>query len=565
MPKLTTLPSPSAQLSYLVCPSYTPSDEETSDAERGTLLHKACEMDNPLLADNKNDQYLVSLAIRQRDMWLRRIVEANPEVWGETPRTYRERKLPSVDGEEAGGTIDFLALPGLDTEFTEAAILDYKFGYNPVAPCDGNPQVLAYVTRVLEKWPSIMRVHATIILPGLRATTSYTFEREEVAAKYQAVKMALSVPATEADGEIEGLHGFVPTSQFEWPEDDPIRVDLLIECHSGRTRSSLDIMANKGSADIWKSNGVNVLFIRETSPDLPPPPIRAYKDVPSDAYVFDEDCFKTKKDAAVQHPDTDFVLWGTRAASAPGDLGFHPGHACTYCALKAHCPALQSGFVTALVEENQVDLPRVWNIAGADENTLSSYRSMAGMMADFADTVKKAVDEEAKTRELVLPGYRWVKRKNDPVVKNPNSILHLVLSKTFVNGEAVPYAPIIDLLVPPDKETMKERDFHQAVRLTGAMIHPTKKIPDIENVPGILETHAAYRAALEERPDTRYQAKAPRRGYLELLEDAMELHRPVPPPTSEEEAEECLDPSTLTEDTTDTTDTTDTPDTTDQN
>jgi hypothetical protein len=95
-----------------------------------------------------------------------------------------------------------------------------------------------------------------------------------------------------------------------------------------------------------------------------------------------------------------------------------------------------------------------------------------------------------------------------------------------------------------------------------------REIPDIENVPGILETHAAYRAALEERPDTRYQAKAPRRGYMELLEDAMELHRLVPPPTSEEEAEECLDPSTLTEDTTETTETTDTadtPDTPDQN
>jgi hypothetical protein len=169
------------------------------------------------------------------------------------------------------------------------------------------------------------------------------------------------------------------------------------------------------------------------------------------------------------------------------------------------------------------------------------------MMADFADTVKKAVDEEAKARELVLPGYRWVSRKNDPVVKNPHSILLHILEKTFHAAEHIPYLPIFDLIIEPEKETMRERDFHRAVQLCAAMVHNTHKVLPIEDMPELLTRFPVYKAALEERPDTRYQAKAPRRGYLEMLEDAMELHRILPPPTSEEEAIESADPTILTE------------------
>ena len=386
-------PSPSQQLSYLTCPAYTPSEEETSDAERGTLLHLACQKEQPNLAENNNDRHLVSLCLSHRDAMIREMISSYPEIWGRNQRTIQRKKeitLYSAGG-ESGGTIDFLALPPrrVTKPPLMALIIDYKFGYKPVAPAEDNPQMIAYVVRVLDEYPTITHVEAALLMPALRCATRHQFSREEAYAKHAAIGNVLDT--------------------------------ILGNSHTARPRI--------------------------------------------------------------------------------------PGTACTYCALSATCPALQRDFLTPVVRENRLSFPKIWDITEeTNEAQLSAYRTLSSMMSEFADKVKKAVDEEALRRDLpALPGYRWVRRKGDTVTNSPVMVIKAALKKKEFTEEE---EELIATLFPKDSASDSK------------VLHALDLLTRLWNLPPFDPNLVT--ANTETKAGSTYLSKVPKRGFLSMLEDAAE-------------------------------------------
>ena len=396
-------PSPSQQLSYLLCPGYMPDDVSGEAAERGTELHYAAEKRDPLIIEDPNDRQLVELCLLHVDMHIENLVRNDPERWRTRDpkhvRRYVEKKLPPPPGSnEGGGTIDLLVLPRTGP-YKIAAVVDYKFGYKPVVPVSDNPQMIAYAMRVFAAYKKIERVDVSVLLPALRAASHHTFTREEAEQKYHAL-------GVQVDAAVEAA-------------DDP-----------------------------------------------------------------DEYC---------------------------------PGTACTYCKRKRlGCPALTLPFLQVVKQENNIPIPtEVWDLANADENGLSKYRTLAAMMADFADTIKKSVDSEVDVRGLdALPGYRRIRRRSHMVVYDPARAIVECMDKKHKQLSYL--APLVF-----QKSTMVVDKFIEtSMKLLYILgISPTDNPKDWDKV---CEFPQIFKGLQEEKSGASYLAKAPRRGYVEMLEDVME-------------------------------------------
>lgn len=443
----TTLPSPSQQFSHILCPGYlSDGDAPSAIAERGTLLHKACELNRPNMAEDENDRNLVLLCLEHRNLHLNNLVRAQPTLWGTKNWRYlrllKELHLPALPGTgETGGTIDCVAVPrNFKTRPPRiAALFDYKFGYKPVPPAVDNPQIISYVMRLFSHYPGLEWVDASILIPALRAGTNWLFSRRDATARYHAMRQ--------------------------------------------------EILDNAGASEDPQS--------------------------------------------------------------------YHPGTACTYCSRRASCPALRQPFLEILKSEHRINLSSLpLDTTNATTHQLSALRTLAGMMGDTSDAIKKAVDDEVKVRDLpALPEYKRVNRKGSWVITDPHTLMTTVF-RTQLND----MANLLLALLFGNEPMTTSRFFEKAMKFLNIVLD----IPvtgDYEydwtnQVPASLT-----KQFLEEKPGSSYLAKVPKRGYVEMLESVMDynvLHTLI-----DTAGEDVSDPTELVDDTTDTTDTTDTDDTTD--
>ena len=165
------LPRPSTLYYLSLCCGYLPddsSDSDTTDADRGTLLHKCVELSRPEDADNEFDRAQVLKAIEFRSDLVRRLPQS-PD-----PRVFHELRLRSSLFPK-GGTADDVIL-SVGNSGLEADLIDYKFGFNPVSPPGRNPQQVAYALLLFEALPELVRVRGHLLFPGLniRATDEFT-------------------------------------------------------------------------------------------------------------------------------------------------------------------------------------------------------------------------------------------------------------------------------------------------------------------------------------------------------------------------------------------------------
>jgi len=420
-------PSPSQQLSYLLCPGYIPEKGDSQDAERGTALHRAAELERPRLIDDPNDRQLVELCLEHRDMHLQNLVNRDRR-WrtGDAMqlRRYKEKKLPPPpDSAESGGTLDFIALPPVGP-YKVAAVIDYKFGYKPVVPVADNPQMIAYAMRVFARYKQIEEVDVSVLIPALRAASHHSFTREEAGRKYYALQ-------------------------------------------------------------------ANVDITMATSED----------------------------------PRT-----------------YHPGAACTFCARKSQgCEALRLPFLQTVAEEN--NLPGIpageWDLTAADENGLAVYRIMAALMEEFAKATKKAVDEEVDARQMdTLPGYRRITRRDHWVVRDPADAIIAAMGWNPSEGHQ-----LSDLArIVFDETTIKtDKFFDRAVKFLNLMVFttPIERGTPEEIWKDSIPNPSIFQGFLEKKAGATYLAKAPRRGYVDMLEDVVEYETLQNMSTADDRPEDC--------------------------
>lgn len=184
------IPRPSTLYYLTLCPGYqsVPGDSG-KDAERGTLLHECVEKNTPENAANEFDRDQVVRAMKVRDDIIAGLPQDPP------PRLFPELRLTSRLHPN-GGTADLVVLSVSAAGEVEADILDYKFGFNPVAEPGKNPQIMSYVLMVLEALAEVSTVRAHLIFPSLGIKASHTFTREDIPAMAQAVS-AVGQSATD--------------------------------------------------------------------------------------------------------------------------------------------------------------------------------------------------------------------------------------------------------------------------------------------------------------------------------------------------------------------------------
>ncbi|NBQ64992.1 MAG: DUF2800 domain-containing protein [Verrucomicrobia bacterium] len=73
----------------------------------------------------------------------------------------------------------------------EAALFDFKFGFNPVDPAETNPQMWAYAIGIFEKYPFVKKLVLYILQPRLNYIDSAEFERSKDDA-VQGMTLALA-------------------------------------------------------------------------------------------------------------------------------------------------------------------------------------------------------------------------------------------------------------------------------------------------------------------------------------------------------------------------------------
>lgn len=134
-------------------------DEHPVTAE-GTLCHEALDTGNTA-ALNDDQLRMVQMCREFQDVVL-------PGA-----DCHKEVKLDVLDG--MWGYADLVKVLG-----KEAALIDYKFGFNPQEPAESNPAAQAYVLGVFRKWPEVERVKVYYLYPRLDEVSSAEFTREDI-------------------------------------------------------------------------------------------------------------------------------------------------------------------------------------------------------------------------------------------------------------------------------------------------------------------------------------------------------------------------------------------------
>lgn len=155
--------SPSKLKSVEISPAYQsdPTDPEHPITAEGTLCHEAL--------DSGDDSKLVS--DEQRN-WVAMCREFTAEVLPGAV-AHREVKLDVLDG--IWGFADLLLIKG-----RKAALIDYKFGFNPQEEVETNPAAQAYVLGIFKAF-AVDEVFVAYLYPRLGQVSTATYTREDLA------------------------------------------------------------------------------------------------------------------------------------------------------------------------------------------------------------------------------------------------------------------------------------------------------------------------------------------------------------------------------------------------
>lgn len=168
--------SPSTLGKLISCPEFV-SGPSTTDAQRGTLLHKVMETGEGYDQLSEYDQEQIDITHRRVnelcDMYLRKGIDEVEDL--------REQKLDTgID--DVWGTLDRSLI---DIENKKILAVDYKFGVNQVEPAKSNFQSICYTLALFRKYPFVTEITFAFVHPALEESSGINagvFEQSEVPA-----------------------------------------------------------------------------------------------------------------------------------------------------------------------------------------------------------------------------------------------------------------------------------------------------------------------------------------------------------------------------------------------
>ena len=155
--------SPSKLKSLEISPAYEsdPDDPEHPITAEGTICHEAL--------DSGKDDHLTSDEQRE---WVRLCREYTAAVLPDGT-THNEVKLDVLDG--IWGYADQIKIQG-----SKAALIDYKFGWNPQEDTETNPAAQAYVFGIFNAYPGIAEVSVHYLYPRIGQVSTAKYTREDL-------------------------------------------------------------------------------------------------------------------------------------------------------------------------------------------------------------------------------------------------------------------------------------------------------------------------------------------------------------------------------------------------
>jgi len=158
--------SPSSLKYFELCPCYQKdnSGEIHPVTLRGTAMHKACETGEMEGLDS-TEKALVHKCLS--------FVEAAKAEYTEKNSKFMDLSEQKLDVFDQWGYVDRFFICA-----DEAAMFDFKFGFNPVDPAESNPQMWAYAIGVFKKYPYIKNLKLHILQPRLDYVDSASFTRD---------------------------------------------------------------------------------------------------------------------------------------------------------------------------------------------------------------------------------------------------------------------------------------------------------------------------------------------------------------------------------------------------
>jgi hypothetical protein len=181
------------------CPGFTSTDGTSEAAEQGTRLHEiadelvkqwkatkqplfelldAYSKANPLDDDERG---LLGFCFKELNKWINRtnIVENEIEIEVldySVPETDENRRLTA-------GFLDLLLIFG-----TTALLIDWKFGFIPVAPAPTNLQGRAYALGAFLKYPRLDKIGVMFVQPKLGGVTDTLYKRSDIPMMFSTIR-----------------------------------------------------------------------------------------------------------------------------------------------------------------------------------------------------------------------------------------------------------------------------------------------------------------------------------------------------------------------------------------
>lgn len=186
-----------SKLNYLdACAGYTARGGTSQAAEDGTRLHEIMDkvvaelqtcavikanaalrsvLENETISED--EEFYLESCCKELDYWL-----AKPWV-----RIIREENVAILrpDGTELNNGYFDVAI-FLSEE--NVVLFDWKFGWIPVPPAEGNLQGMGYSTAFLQKYPKLKTVGFVFVQPKLHKTTRAAYRREQLPEMYQRIR-----------------------------------------------------------------------------------------------------------------------------------------------------------------------------------------------------------------------------------------------------------------------------------------------------------------------------------------------------------------------------------------
>jgi len=159
--------SPSSLKYFEACPCYqkTESAEIHPVTARGSVMHKACETGNTKGLDS-DEKILVQKCLS--------FVEEKKAEYTARNSNFMDLSEQKLEVFDQWGYVDRFFIVA-----DEAALFDFKFGFNPVDPAETNPQMWAYAIGIFEKYPFVKKLVLYILQPRLNYIDSAEFERSK--------------------------------------------------------------------------------------------------------------------------------------------------------------------------------------------------------------------------------------------------------------------------------------------------------------------------------------------------------------------------------------------------